>query len=316
MTIASLKPAPPSSRPRSRGLRVAAIFALVATLLMGLTACGSDKNNAGDATTSAKTPSWASTLVAGDNKTITVGSDTTFPPFESMGKDGKTAEGFDVELMTAAADTMDLKVKYRTYDWDGIIPGLTAGNDFDMICSALTITPERSQAIYFGTPYFMDSYGMAVPKDSTFSDWKQLKAGDSVAVQLGSSGAEWCKKNLPAGIKYIENKDTSALFQAMQAGEAKCVIQDYSMTANFCADAARQAKIVQRIDGTDSYLGMGFQKSDKGSAMRDDFNKALQTIVDNGTYARIYKKYFSTEPDFIPGTLTLDEALAKEPANS
>jgi len=180
-----------------------------------------------------------------------------------------------------------------------------------MVCSALTSTPDRAKAIYFSQPYFMDSYGMAVPKDSTFADWKQLKAGDKVGVQLGSSGAEWAKKNLPADIKFVENKDTSALFQAMQAGEVKCIIQDYSMTANFCKEPSKQAKIVQRIDGTDSYLGMGFQKSDRGAAMRDDFNKALKTIVDNGTYDTIYKKYFEGAVDFKPGTLTLEEALAK-----
>ncbi|MCL2654328.1 MAG: transporter substrate-binding domain-containing protein [Coriobacteriia bacterium] len=303
----------------ARGLRTAAVLALAAALLLSLAGCGSAnsaKKDTGNATTSSltvQTAVWANQLVAGDNKTITVGSDTTFPPFESVDKDGKTVIGFDVDIMTAMADTMGLKVNYKTYDWDGIIPGLNAGNDFDMICSALTITPERAKVIYFSSPYFVDSYGMAVPSNSTLADWKQLKAGDTVGVQLGSSGADWCKKNLPAGIKYFENKDTSALFQAMQGGEVKCIIQDYSTTSNFCATPVRQAKMAQRISGVgvDSYLGMGFQKSDKGSAMRDDFNKALQTIVDNGTYAKIYAKYFSGTPDFIPGSMTFDEALAK-----
>jgi len=299
------------------GLRAAGALALSVILLLGLAACGSSKAATTDNTSapSVKKPAWASELVAGDGKTITVGSDTTFPPFESVASDGKTVVGFDVDIMTAMADTMGLKVNYKTYDWDGIIPGLTAGNDFDMICSALTITPERNAAIYFSDPYFMDSYGVAVPVGSTLTDWKQLKAGDTVAVQLGSSGADWAKKNLPAGVKFFQNKDTSALFQAMQGGEAKCVIQDYSTTANFCKDPVRQAKMVQRIAGTDSYLGMGFQKSSKGSAMRDDFNKALTTIVDNGSYDKIYNKYFGGKPDFVPGTMTLDEALVKSKAN-
>ena len=320
MTIPPKSSVRRSGDPRKvRGLRAAGALALSVILLMGLTACGSGKQAATTdtmQTPSVEKPAWASELVAGDAKTITIGSDTTFPPFESVDTDGKTVIGFDVDIMTAMADTMGLKVNYKTYDWDGIIPGLTAGNDFDMICSALTITPERNAAIYFSSPYFMDSYGMAVPSNNTtLTDWKQLKAGDTVAVQLGSSGADWAKKNLPAGVKFFQNKDTSALFQAMQGGEARCVIQDYSTTANFCKDPVRQAKMVQRIAGTDSYLGMGFQKSDKGSAMRDDFNKALKTIVDNGTYDKIYDKYFGGKPDFVPGSMTLTEALAKSKAN-
>jgi len=296
-----------------RSFRTTAILVLATALLFTLTACGAQGSDTttGNATTSTQTPAWAKDLVIGDGKTITVGSDTTFPPFESTTPDGKTVIGFDVDLMNAMAKTMGLKVKYKTYDWDGIIPGLTAGHDFDMVCSALTITPDRAKAIYFGQPYFMDSYGMAVPKDSTLSDWKTLQAGDPVGVQLGSSGAEWAKANLPAGVRFVENKDTSSLFQAMQGGEVKCVIQDYSMTANFCKDPARQAKIVQSISGTDSYLGIGFQKSDHGAAMRDSFNTALSAIVKDGTYATIYKKYFGDTMPFKPGDLTLDEAVAK-----
>jgi len=312
----SSSPNPSLGSGQRRALRSVLACALVATLLMGLTACGSSNNNSSNSgassAASTKKPAWASNLVAGDGETITVGSDTTFPPFESVGTDGVTIQGFDVDIMNAMAATMGLKVKYKTYDWDGIIPGLAAGNDFDMICSALTITPARAKAIDFSMPYLMDSYGMAVPSsNSTLTSWKQLKAGDVVGVQLGSSGAQWCQANLPAGIKYFQNKDTSVLFQAMQSGEVKCIIQDYSTTANFCASPARKAKMAQRISGTDSYLGMGFQKSDKGIAMRDDFNKALKAIVSNGSYATIYKKYFGGAPDFIPGTMTLDEAVAK-----
>jgi polar amino acid transport system substrate-binding protein len=293
-------------------LKVTAVVALALALLVSLVACGTSKDTKTTPKTTAKTPAWASKLVAGDGKTITVGSDTTFPPFESADvADGKTIVGFDVDLMNAMAKTMGLEVKYKTYDWDGIIAGLNAGSDFDMVCSALTITQERANAIYFSKPYFMDSYGMAVPKSSSFNDWKQLKPGDKIGVQLGSSGAEWAKTNLPKGVKFVENKDTSAIFQAMQAGEVKAIIQDYSMTANFCKDPVRQAKIVQRIDGTDSYLGMGFQKSDRGAAMRDDFNKALKAIVDDGTYAKVYEKYFGGKPGFTPGAMTLEDALAK-----
>ena len=300
---------------KSRALRVILSLALSAALLTGLVACGAKKDTAADKPAPAdttKAPAWAAQLVAGDSKTITVGSDTTFPPFESVStKDGTTVEGFDVDLMTAMAKTMGLKVKYKTYDWDGIIAGLNAGTDFDMVCSALTINQGRAKAIYFSAPYFKDSYGMAVPQDSTFSDWKQLKPGDRVGIQTASSGGDWAKANLPKGVVFVENKDTSALFLAMLTGELKCIIQDYSMTANFCVDPARKAKIAQSIEGTDQYLGMGFQKSDKGAAMRDDFNKALKTIVDNGTYTKIYKQYFDGEPTFVPGDMTLDEALAK-----
>ncbi|MDO8964211.1 MAG: transporter substrate-binding domain-containing protein, partial [Coriobacteriia bacterium] len=43
---------------------------------------------------------------------LTCGSDTTFPPFESM--NGSTAEGFDVDLIAAMAQEMGLTSKFQT----------------------------------------------------------------------------------------------------------------------------------------------------------------------------------------------------------
>ena len=295
---------------KSRVLLIAVV--VVAVLLSATMLVGCSKNKAADTTsseTTAQKPDWAKDLVKGDGETVLVAADTAYPPFESATADGKSFEGFDVDILNAIGDKLGLKFQHISYDWDSIIPGLAAGTDFDMVCSALTITQERAKQVDFSEPYFMDSFGLAVPEDSSIASYKDLALSDAIAIQTASSAYEWALENLPKDTKYVLNKDTASLFQAMQAGEAAALIQDYSMAANFASDPMRKAKIVERIEDTDQYFGMAFQKSAKGEAMRRDVEKALAEIVAEGTYATIYEKWFGVAPDFLPGDKALSDIL-------
>ena len=104
--------------------------------------------------------------------TILVGSDTTFPPFESM--NGKTAERFDVDMMTAIGKVLGLKVVFQTENFDTIIASLK-GHKFDVIASGMTIKPDREKEIDFSDPYFASNQSIAVTEKSGITDVSQLK---------------------------------------------------------------------------------------------------------------------------------------------
>ncbi len=78
---------------------------------------------------------------------LIVGSDTSFPPMESM--NGTIAEGFDVDLMAAIAKKLGLEMVFKTEIFDTLIPTLKAGGKFDIIASSMTITDERKKEIDF-----------------------------------------------------------------------------------------------------------------------------------------------------------------------
>jgi polar amino acid transport system substrate-binding protein len=104
--------------------------------------------------------------------TILVGSDTTFPPFESM--NGKTAEGFDVDMMNAIGKVLGEKVVFQTENFDTIIASLK-GHKFDVIASGMTIKAEREKEIDFSDPYFASNQSIAVTEKSGITDVSQLK---------------------------------------------------------------------------------------------------------------------------------------------
>ena len=58
-------------------------------------------------------------------KEVTIAMDATYPPFESVGPDGKLV-GFEVDLANALCVEMKVKCKIVNVGWDGLIPGLVA----------------------------------------------------------------------------------------------------------------------------------------------------------------------------------------------
>src|SRR5688572_18064364 len=99
--------------------------------------CGNDGSGSGDR--------------AGGPNTITdgelrVGSDIPYPPFE-FGR-APDYEGFDVDIVNEIAKGLDVEAKLVKSPFDPILRNL-AQNRFDMVASAVTVTPERERTVAF-----------------------------------------------------------------------------------------------------------------------------------------------------------------------
>lgn len=115
-------------------------------------------------------PTGFKTVTAG---TVKIGSDTSFPPFESM--NGQVAEGFDVDLLAAIGKEIGVKTAFQTETFDTLIPTLKAGGKFDVIASAMTITADRQKEIDFTNPYIDSNQSIAVKTDSPIKSAADLK---------------------------------------------------------------------------------------------------------------------------------------------
>ncbi len=97
---------------------------------------------------------------------ITVGSDTSFPPFENV--EGDETVGFDVDLVTAIGEKLGVEVEFKTYNFDALVPAMQAGAEFDMIASGMTSTgelgAERAQSVDFSEIYIWNNQSLTVKK--------------------------------------------------------------------------------------------------------------------------------------------------------
>lgn len=268
------------------------LLALVLVVALGAIAgCGGQEEPAPEP--AEEEPAAFETLTPGK---IIVGSDTAYPPFENV-VDGVTV-GFDVDLMNAIGERLGVEVEFKTYKFDALIAGMQAGTEFDMIASAMTITDERKEAIDFSDPYINSNQSLAVAADATIMTVDELKEGDKVGVQSGTTGEKWAQENLaPKGIVVTPFDDILAAFNALSAGDVVAVINDAPISQDIVKDEARKAKVVAEIPTGEQY-GFAFNKSN--TALRDAVNGALAEIKEDGTYVEIYKKWFGAEPLSIP----------------
>ena len=122
---------------------------------------------------------------AASAKTYVNGIDANYPPFSFVGEDGNPT-GFDIEAMNWIAAKMGFEVKHQPMDWDGIIPALLAGK-IDMVCSGMSISPERAAQVAFSDPYYTISKLIVVKDDSDMSAEQALNGKIRLGVQRGTN---------------------------------------------------------------------------------------------------------------------------------
>lgn len=227
-------------------------------------------------------------------QTLRIGTDATYPPFETVNTATGNPEGFDIDLITKICTINKWKPEFVITPFDGMIPGLE-GKKYDVVISSMTITPERSAVIDFSDPYYLAGQSIAVPlSDSSVKGIADL-AGKRVGVQLGTTGELMAKK--AADLKVFSFDNIGAAFIDMSNGNLDAVLNDFPTTQAYIKSHG-SAKIVGEILSKE-YYGMAVRKGE--SAFRDSINSALQQIKSDGTYRDLHLKWFDAEP--LPGFL-------------
>ena len=244
---------------------------LSALALSALVGCGSDGGGP---------------LGTKDAGKLEIGSDIPYKPFE-FGK--PPYQGFDVDLTREIGKRIGLEPVFNKTPFDTIFRDLVQGK-FDLVVSAVTVTPQRTKAVAFSQPYFQADQSLTVKRGSETKAVSQL-SGKTVGVQLGTSGAEYAKDKVKgATLRSFDLIDDA--FQALESGQVDAVINDFAVSK-----VAEQSKpdlvVVQRIPTNEVYA-MAFPK--KNEALRAKVNEAITGIKRDGTYTRIYRKWFDSNP--------------------
>ena len=257
-------------------------------------------------TTTETTPVTPATPAAPAVKTVNsgvllVGSDTAFPPFETM--KGTVAEGFDVDLAAAIAKEMGLKSEFLPQKFDTLIPTLKAGGKYDVIMSGMTITDERKKEIDFSTAYIDSNQSIAVVKGKGFTKIpvdsaataaiQKAMTGKVIGVQSGTTGEAWAKENLKAAKQVIPFDDTLAAFSALNAGKVDAVVNDLPVSAYLVKTSYTTDEIIAEIPTGEQY-GIAIAKTNP--ELTSAINAAIVKIKASGEYDTIYKKWFGVAP--------------------
>ncbi|MDI9229621.1 transporter substrate-binding domain-containing protein, partial [Serratia bockelmannii] len=109
--------------------------------------------------------SSAASVFAAVPKTLRIGTDPTYPPFESKNAQGQLV-GFDIDLANEISKRIDPKCTYVESDFDALIPSLKA-KKIDAIISSLSITEKRQEEIAFSEKLYAANARLVAKKGST-----------------------------------------------------------------------------------------------------------------------------------------------------
>lgn len=263
------------------------VVAALAFSMVALSGCSQPTPTASTPATST-TPAEKPTVKTVEAGKLIAGSDTAFPPFESM--EGNTAVGFDVDIVAAVAKEIGLTSEFKSYKFDTLIPTLKAGGKFDIIASGMTINADRKKEIDFSDPYIDSNQSISVKNDSTVKSAADL-AGKKIGVQSGTTGEDWTKSNIPTAQR-VPFKTATEAFAALQAGNVDAVINDLPVTVEIVKDKARGLVIVKEVATGEQY---GFAVSKDNPDLLKAINDGLAKVKASGEYKTLYDKYFSAQ---------------------
>jgi len=257
------------------------LLLLVMTIVMAmglLAGCGGGEKKAEDK------------AAATEAKTLRVGTEPTFAPFEFQKEGSGEYTGFDMELIRAIGKKLGYKVEIVNMGFDALIPALNSGN-IDAAIAGMSITDERRKAVDFSDPYYTSGLIVVVNKDDTavkgIDDLKDKK----IAVQIGTTGAERAQK-VP-GAQVVAFNTNSEVFLELKNKGVSAVVIDSPVAGYYLAQQGKDsAKLVGNIMDAEQY-GIAFKK---GSKLAADVSKALAELKKDGEYAKIYKEWFGEEP--------------------
>jgi len=263
-------------------------------LMMVLSACGSTTASTNVPTPNASTPTVTAPTDLITPGTLTVGSDTTYPPQEYIDSTTGKAAGFDIDLITAIAQRMGLKVDIVSTDFNTIIDSLTAKR-FDVVISAVTINADRQEKVDF-VPYFSAGESLLVPKGNPKNITSITDAcGLTVGVQNGTveqsdaqAASDACKKAGKPAITLTALQDQTAVVQLLATKRVDATYQDSPVTDYYLLQNPGQFQVGGSVVNA-APEGIAVRKGD--SSMLNAVQTSFNQLKSAGTYDALFKKW-------------------------
>ena len=201
-----------------------------------------------------------------------VGTGATYRPFEFQAP-SKEIVGFDIDLMKEIAKAAGFQVKFQNTLW-GVIFESVKNGDRDIIMSGITITPQRHLRV------------------KSINDLK----GKKVAVVANSAGDIVCSKAFGKASPNIKRFDNTPLaLEELNAGGVDAAIGDVGVFAYYAQqNPGKHFNMTRDPNFEEQYFGIAVRKGN--TKLLAQINDGLRKVYKNGTYAKVYHKWFGNTP--------------------
>ena len=263
---------------------------------LALAACGGSESNAVESNPApTATPAATTNDVVKKAEHYLVGTDIGYPPFDFRDENGQIT-GFDVDVLKAIAEDQNFSVEFLFTQRSKLFPSLETGQ-YQILAACLGINPERlsksemSDAYAYAPNVIM---GKEADKDKvrTLAD---LTANDKVAVQQDSHSHHALENAKVANI--VTSNSVFNAYSQFVRGDAQYVVGDagvlnYTHSNN---KDANKPKVFTSVYNPSEDVRVAFAVQKGNTKLIEKINAGLKNIKANGTYDKIYTKWFGND---------------------
>lgn len=224
---------------------------------------------------------------------LIVGFDAEFPPYGYKNEEGEYV-GFDLSLAEEVCKRNGWELVKQPIDWDSKDMELKTGS-IDCIWNGFTVTG-RESSYTWSTPYVDNSQVTVVLADSGIESLDDL-ADKVVAVQADSAAlaafesedATEENKAYAASFKELQQvPNYNIAFLNLESGAVSAVCMDYGVAKYEIEARGSKFVMLEKPVSTEQYA-VGFLKDNY--ELRDEVQKTLIEMLDDGTFAQIAKDW-------------------------
>lgn len=229
--------------------------------------------------------------------TLTVGSDISYPPMESM--DNGKPVGLDVDLAAGIAQRLGLRLKFIHVDFDSLLDEVKA-HKIDAAMASMTDKAERQQQADF-VDYLNAGSSIVIRKGAPTINGMAELCGHTVAVQsdtmyvdMVNEQAAKCPSSAPLRLVTAQSP-----FDEVLAGRADVDMDDFPVAAAKVASTPQLVISGEQIEAAP--YGVAIAKDRR--ALTKAVQAALYQMIQDGTYDKLLKKWKLPEGSLKTGAI-------------
>lgn len=221
-----------------------------------------------------------------EEKVLRVTFDKALPPFSSIDDNGETT-GFNVDLIREIASHNGWELEYVPLEWEDAVEALRSG-EADVLLG-MKYASRYDQVFDFSESFFTMSEVLLVPRDDDAIYTLNQLTEKVVAIQRAHSSMDVLES--VRRVKMIISFSQQEALENLIRGRADAFIGN-RWTAEYILRKEKRGDDFVMRSGLINPTDYAFAVRDGHSELLDMLNEGLNQLYRDGTYTRLYSKYF------------------------
>lgn len=229
-------------------------------------------------------------------KPITVLTNSGYPPYEIRNTNGEL-EGFDIELTELIAKELGAsEVIWEDIDFNALIGAVNSGKG-DMVAAGLSPTPDRAKGAELSDVYYSSDEETAnfvlTLKDGDIKKTEDIK-GKKVGIQIGTiqeAAVNEIKDEYE--LKTDARKSYGDMVQEIKNKRIDFVVVEKAIADKYMETNPELSYFQLEAEGNSTGNCFAFKKGN--TDLKEDVDKAIKKLQDNGEIDKLVEKWFKDE---------------------